>query len=189
DDVRYGGAMRRLKYEYDATQLTITPHGAIRREINLDTNQIISEINIPDATNRNRRTETRGDGPTRNFTYTDPGTVSNEPGGQCDAMPQFLKNYTDFEGHTTYIGYDNVWYITSVTDARGSGAGDPNFTTTYEHIALGAVTKITHPDGRSIIQTYTDNAKPYYLSSRTDEESKITTFTRDPTFNRITRVD
>src|SRR5207237_4142230 len=111
----------------NTTPNLITPHGAIQQEINSATNEIISQISIPDATNKNHRTETRADSPTRAFTYT--GVVTHPPdGGYCDQIadvPQFLKNYTDFQGHTlATIGYDAKWFINSVTDAN-------NHVTTY----------------------------------------------------------
>ena len=59
-------------------------------------------------------TETRGDSPTRTFTYTDLHlhrfsedtcpTLTFGPAPQ-----QFIQSYTDFQGHTTWLEYDTHW--------------------------------------------------------------------------------
>src|SRR5207248_2811113 len=79
-----------------------------------------------------------------------------------------LHTYTDFQGHTTTLTYSDgsgdgaPGFITAVTDAN-------NHTTTYTRSAVSyAILRITHPDSTHVDQTYTDEAHPYYLASRTD---------------------
>ena len=66
-------------------------------------------------------TETRGDGPTRTFTYT---SFHHYTESVCDDYEnnspptQMLESYTDFQGNRTQIGYDANWYVNSVTDAE-----------------------------------------------------------------------
>src|SRR4029077_5049719 len=96
--------------------------------------------------------ETRGDGATRALTYHGSGS-----GGNC--LPELgkLLHYTDFLGHTTTLAYDAAggnWesahfaFIQSVTDPNGH-------ITQYDRQTSGwGITKITHPDGSYISQTF-----------------------------------
>ena len=64
-------------------------------------------------------TETRGDDQTRTFTYTPLQLLRSFEGGACpdfvgDTRQQFLLNYTDFQGHTTYLSYNTNSYLSSV---------------------------------------------------------------------------
>ena len=154
DDVRYGGPMRTVSYDYQNDG----PHGAITAEKYPNVGAVSSILpgehtgagNLPETF-----TETRGDGPSRSFTYTPfhhyTETVCDDYENNIPPQ-QMLQNYTDFQGHTTWIGYDHVtWYITSVTDARGTGQGDPSYTTSYQRgpappQGIGQIKKITHPD-------------------------------------------
>jgi YD repeat-containing protein len=52
---------------------------------------------------------------------------------------------------------------------------------------IGAVTKVTHPDGTYRSITYSNSSFPYYVASVSDERGFITQFTRDGN-NRITKV-
>ena len=152
-------------------------------------------------------TETRGDGNvSRSFHYTRLKITRNpEPDGcpsidsqASDAPSQFLLNYTDFQGHTTWIGYDHVtWYITSVTDARGTGQGDPSYTTSYQRgpappQGIGQIKKITHPDTSFVKYDYEDptpqTADPHYVTRITDERGNKTEYIRDAN-HRITQTD
>src|SRR5207302_2417291 len=79
----------------------------------------------------------------------------------------------------------SVGFIKAVTDPNGHQ-------TTYERQTNSwGITKISHPDGSTIQQTYWPNNSQdssYYLESRTDELGHTTTHTRDGK-NRITRKD
>src|SRR5207244_10745100 len=107
-------------------------------------------------------TETRGDGPTRTFTYTHlVPCIGDDCDGACAAYGEsephnkMLTDYTDFNGQNTHIGYDpNTWYVTSVLDARGN-------TTAYARAsppptAIGQITKITYPDLAHVDYGYQD---------------------------------
>ena len=200
EDVRYNGAMRHICYEYQAQG----PHGAIiaeRYSLNGSTNgPRVSRIDPPapspivtDPDLETTYTETRGDGNiTRRFNYTSlhihrsDGEICPSWSANLDPAPQqFLLNYTDFQGRTTYLGYDPNWYVNSVRDAN-------NHTTMYARGSpppngIGEILSITHPapDYSSIQYEYQDHR---YLTSITDERGNKTVHTRDSN-HRITRTD
>jgi hypothetical protein len=65
EDVRYNGPMRQIEYAYDST-------GKIVAEKNFNTHEAVSSIDYLGSTGY-QRTETRGDGATRTFTYVKGG--------------------------------------------------------------------------------------------------------------------
>src|SRR4029077_849976 len=74
-------------------------------------------------------------------------------------------------------------FITAVQDANSN-------TTTYTRSSISwAITKITHPptasepQGSFITQEFTDEAHPYFLKSRTDENGHQTVYHRDDPAN------
>lgn len=183
DDIRYNGPMRTIWYEYESAG----PHGAIMREKSPGIG-ITSAIS-PGAAG-DTFTETRGDGPTRSFTYTHMFTCHGEECGPCSVFEfnppqQMLTNYTDFQGHATTLGYNANWYINSVRDAN-------NHTTTYERgpappAGIGQILTITHPGGVNHINyTYYDHG--HYVQQITNERGAITYHFRDAN-HRITRTD
>jgi RHS repeat-associated protein len=165
DDVRYG-PMRQIQYNYG------TSHRHIKSEKNLVTGEMVSQRTQTDQ-NGHEFKETRGDGPTRKFKYG---------GGYYNPKPTLGKLlwYTDFEGHTTTLGYDSGGFINSVTDAN-------NHTTTYDRSGP-AIFKITHPDSSFIQQDYGSYGWPF-LAWRADERGNRTDYIRDPANMRITRKD
>jgi hypothetical protein len=210
DDARYHGPMRRIAYEYQQGG----PHGAILREKYWDgvagheaNGPTVSRINPPapspllqGVTFPTTYTETRGDSPTRTFNYTplSVGRPPNEdvcPSVSGPAPQQFLLSYTDFQGHTTYLGYDTNWYVNSVRDAN-------NHTTSYTRgpppnaypgsKGTGQILRITHPGGNHIDYTYYDegsgNISGHYLQQITNERGAVTYHFRDAN-HRITRTD
>ena len=189
DDVRYGGPMRQIKYEYREGG----EHGEIYKEKNYTTGAAVSMIapDLKSTTDANLFTETRGDGPTRTFTYTPKPHTQGEPDpcpqyiNTYDTGQQFLLSFTDFQRYPTDIGYDTNWYINSVTDARGKE-------TKYERgpappLGIGEIKKITHPDGTYIQYTYT-TGDPHYVATITDERGNQTIHTRDGN-HRITKTE
>jgi hypothetical protein len=171
NDVRYNGPMRTIRYEYQNDG----PHGAIINE-KLPGVGAVSAIS-PGAGTGDTFTETRGDGPTRSFTYTHLRHCHGPECGPCDGYEnsnppqQMLTSYTDFQGRTTVLGYDSNWYINSVTNAN-------NRTTTYDRgpappNGIGQITKITHPGGAYIQYTYenegTGRISGHYVMSIRDE--------------------
>jgi RHS repeat-associated protein len=193
-DKRYKGPMRQIAFDYQHPG----PHGAITAERFDSGGTLVSRID-PGATlctsfscgMETDFTETRGDELTRTFTYTHLGYYTNPSEGGCPETvggppSQFLKSYTDFQNRKTWIGYDPVtWYITSVTDARGTQQGDPNYTTTYQRgpappSGIGQITRITHPDSSFIQYDYQDsNGDPHYVTRITDERGNVTKHSRD----------
>src|SRR5205814_5501271 len=121
-----------------------------------------------------------------------PPPADTEP---CHDDPQptdgKMSSFTDFLNHTTTLNYEpdetkqSAGFITSVTDPNGH-------TTTYElQSGSWGITKITHPDGSTIQQTFyatgsdiehDANHSPLYLASRTDERGNTITYTRDGNF-------
>ena len=166
DDVRNSSPLRQIMYSHVGGL-----KGGIAWEKKLS-GELLSSITY---TGLSTRTEARGDGPTRTFTY------GGSPGGVSNGATGKLINYTDFDGHTTTITYP-TGFIGSVTDTNGH-------TTTYTRAQYSwGILRITHPDASHIDQTFTDDNNPYYLSSRTDELGHTTNYTRDAN-NRITRKD
>jgi RHS repeat-associated protein len=201
NDVRYHGPMRRIAYDYQGGG----PHGAITAErySNQDGVEGVPVSSISGSLPAPRTsltvdfpvdfTETRGDNNYRTFHYTALKITRASDDNTCPTQinmgppSQFLLNYTDFQQHTTYLGYDqNTWYLTSVQDAN-------NHTTYYDrgpdppHGGIGQITKITHPDSTYIQYGY--ESDPHYLHSITNERLKQTTYTRDPNTHLITRID
>ncbi len=212
NDVRYHGPMRRIAYGYQDQG----PHGAILNEKYWDgvpghegTGPTVSSIS-PNLTSPltvdpnfiTSFTETRGDVPTRTFSYSSLHLHRVSDDGGCptwthiDPAPQqFLQSYTDFKGQTTYLYYNDKWYVNSVKDAN-------LHTTWYERgpppnaypgeKGIGQITKITHPDSTHIDYTYdaeSPNISGHYLHTVSDERQKITTYTRDLNTHRVTRID
>jgi RHS repeat-associated protein len=198
DDVRYNGPMRTIRYEYQND----FPHGFIINEKypGIGAPSAIS-VNGPDTF-----TETRGDGPTRSFTYSHIHHCQGNECGPCDdygingSHQQMLLSYTDFQGHTMTLGYDANSYVNSVTDAN-------THTTTYTRgppppNGIGQITRITHPGGAHIDYTYYDEdpqhigvISGHYLQSVTDERgaylcdpAHTTTYRRDGNY-RVYRIE
>ncbi|HSS96714.1 MAG TPA: hypothetical protein VLK33_06785, partial [Terriglobales bacterium] len=191
DDPHYNGAMKQIAYTYPTTGNTTR----ISSENHLVNGQAVEAVStltgVGSSGSTQSVTEKRGDSPQRTFSYY---KVPN--GGHCAGVeppePQptdgKMYSYTDFQGHTTNIGYEtdstksSAGFITSVSDVN-------NQVTTYTRSTISyAILRITHPDGTYIDQTYSDEAHPHYLASRTDENFHRTDYTRD-TNNRITRKD
>jgi RHS repeat-associated protein len=195
NDVRYHGPMRRIAYNYDQGG----PHGAITAERYSSGDGVkgltVSSISPalppplsggPVIQMPTDFTETRGDGPTRTFSYTWLHVHRDPESSACPTLAglapsQFLQSYTDFRGQTTYLGYDANWYVNSVTDAN-------NYTTYYTRGPnIGEITQIQHPgDNSTINYAYTDSG--HYVSQITDERGNMTVYTRDGN-QRITRID
>ena len=163
DDVRYTGPMRTIWYVYQNGG----PHGVIINEKYPGIGAVsaiapgipVTSGHAGDYQMPTVFTETRGDGPSRTFTYTELRwhVGQDDPPSPClditqGPPQQFLLNYTDFQGYTTYLGYDANWYINSVRDAN-------NHTTSYARgpappNGIGQITKITHPDTTHVDYTY-----------------------------------
>lgn len=192
-DVRYSGPMRQIKYQYYSTGNKTR----ISSERNSVINQAVSTITGVSSNGTATATETRGDGRTRTFNYYSvercmdcppPDTETCNPPMPLDGK---LQSFTDFQNHATILTYEaddtkpSAGFITAVKDANQN-------TTIYTRSNLSwGILRITHPDGNHIDQTYTDEANPYYLASRTDENGHMTVYHRDDPANpnAITRKD
>jgi RHS repeat-associated protein len=185
DDPHFSGPMKQIAYIY----LTSGNKTRVMSENHLVSGQAseaVSTLSGLTGGSTQNATETRGDGQQRNFTYYKyPGVSDDNCSGRemPDPSPTDgkLQTYTDFQAHTTTLGYNGDGFIQSVADPNGN-------TTTYDRIGADwGITKVTHPDGSTIQQTFVNN-QPYYLASRTDENNHRTDYTRDSN-NRITRKD
>lgn len=163
-DVRYPGAMRDIKYEFATGGGAV--FGQIRAEklpAGADTANLDVTVSTYDLSTH---TETRGDGPSRQFAYSS----------------YRLTSAKDFRGKATTFTYDANGYQNGITNPLGHRS-----TMTREPNA-GQITQITHPDGRTVKYEYTNAAYPYYLSKVTDELGRLTSYTRDGN-SRVTRID
>ena len=185
DDPMYGGAMAQISYTYaTAANPDGTPavYGQILSENHYTpatgaTGPAVSTLSI----NEDTRTETRGDGPSRTFTY-----VSNG----------FLGGWTDFNAQVISQGHDPNGFVSSMTDPRGQSQS--GYTTDMAHDArTGNVTSVTYPLTPSdtsntrptIVRAYNSGNNPYYVTSVRDERLNATTYTRDPTTQRVTDIN
>jgi RHS repeat-associated protein len=167
-DPMYSGRMWAISYSFVAGS---SVYGQLQSENYLDPatgtpGQVVSSL----SGTGNSRTETRGDGPSRTFTYS---------GGK-------LVSSTDFKGQPSFISYDGNGFISGFTDERGK-------TTSYQREGLiGALSILTHPDTEHSTQGFsyaTSNDAPYYLQIRGDERGHNTYFSRDPNNFQLTRID
>ena len=188
DDPMFAGPMKRISYEYK-TGTNDDGTGAVYGQVykvrywdgvsgHENSGAVVSTLAVG-SPNNNRvyRTETRGDGATRTFIYNGAGDG-------------YLAWASDFSGRYASQGYDSKKYINSVTDRRGNTINYTNDPIT------GKVTQIQLPLTQSdtpgqtqpptINYTYTNN---YYLHTVQGENGQTTSFTRDPTNNRVTRID
>lgn len=157
DDVRYGGAMRQIEYSFLGSRV----HGQLKSEKKMGTGEAVSTLTFPTTLNAAQtRTETRGDGPARTFTYSSEGRLSS---------------YTDFKNtNPTSLTYDAGNFLGAVKDAM-------NHETTFTREPnIGQLTRLTHPGGTAHVHfDYSDPNNPYYLTSRRDERDYYTFYDRD----------
>src|SRR5262249_929619 len=178
DDPIYPGPMHKIAYTYRTADNYTGNHavyGQISSENYYDGTNVgaaVSTLTVPSATTR---TETRGDGKTRTFTYTTDG---------------YLLSCTDFYNHSASQNYDGYRYINYVIDRNGHRTDFTN------DIVTGNVLQVQFPlttgdtpgqgNARPTINyTYTNN---YYLHTIQGENGQITTITRDGN-NRASRID
>lgn len=164
-DPMFAGPMTRIAYDYATAAGSVI--GQILSE-KFGAYIYVSTAGVPNATTR---TETRGDGPWRSFTYAG----------------NLLTSWTDFNHVPMSQTYDTNNYVNSFTDTRG------NTSDMIREAITGRITKITHPMDANgvryfVTYAYTDPANPYYLDHATDELSHTTTYTRDA-LHRVTRID
>ncbi len=176
DDSMYAGPMKKLTYAYvpNGTGVVYGQLQSEKRDATTAVSTIATGGNGIDLT----RTETRGDGPSRVFTYRTWPYVGH-----------ILFGYTGFV--TTELGrslgYDSSNYLTYFSDGNGHA------TTMVREPITGRITSLTHPPDINGVQSsvsyvYTDPLNPYYFANTKDELLHQTTYTRD-SLHRITRID
>jgi YD repeat-containing protein len=190
DDPMYAGPMKRIAYTYRTADNYTNNHpvyGQISSENYYDGTNVgvaVSTLTIPSATTR---TETRGDGKTRTFTYMTGG---------------YLTSCTDFMNHISASqGYDSKKYVNYVIDRRGNRtdySNDPitgnvlqiQFPFTHEDTPNQSVRPtINYVYGGGAGCSDPNNHDPYWVCTATDEAGNQTRFTRDPVTYRITRIE
>ncbi len=164
-DPMFAGPMTKMFYDYATTAGSVL--GQVLRE-KYGSSIYVSTVGVPNTTTR---TETRGDGPSRTFTYTG----------------NLLTSWTDYNHITMSKTYDGNNYVNSFTDANG------NKSDMVREWVTGRITKLTHPADNNglryfVTYAYTDPWNPYYLDQVTNELGHTTTYTRD-SLHRIMRID
>jgi RHS repeat-associated protein len=197
DDVMYAGPMKKIAYVYATTNNqdgTAPVVGQIKSENYYDGTNIggaVSSLTINGST----RTETRGDGPSRTFTYG--GTYAGV------AQPSnLITKATDFKGIAATQGYDlNTNYINAVTDRNGH-----TINYTLEPIT-GRMTQVQFPAtpsdattaGRGTLKysygsascadpNNKDPNNPYFVCTSTDEAGNVTQYSRWPTSLHVKQI-
>ncbi len=171
-DPLYPRAMRNIAYDYLPNGTDVV-HGQILSEKPGPADPAVTTI----AYGYEIRTETRGDGPTRDINYA-----------AYPYIGHLLFGVTDFNGDTdSLFGYDYSNYRSAYTDGNGS------YTQMIREPITGRLTSLTHPPDKNNVQSsvsyvYTDPLNPYYLDHRTDELNHTIAYTRD-SLHRVTRID
>jgi YD repeat-containing protein len=188
DDPMYPGPMKKIGYIYRTANNpdgTAAVYGQISSE-NYYNGTIGAAVSTLSVTTATLRTETRGDGQTRTFTYTVSG---------------YITWVSDFNGIGANQTYDSKKYVNSVRDRNG------NITNFTRNALTGVVTQIKYPltsdtPGQTTRPTvnYTygsatcadpnnqDATIPYYVCTATDEGGHVTKYTRDSN-HRVTWID
>ncbi|HYR22270.1 MAG TPA: RHS repeat-associated core domain-containing protein [Chthoniobacterales bacterium] len=191
-DPMYAGPMWKIGYKFatglNADGTTSAVYGQLLSENYFDGSTVGAAISTLSVNNTNKtRTETRGDGKTRTFTY---GTTP------------LLTGWTDFKGNSASQTYDSNGYINTVTDLNRHTT---NFT---KNAFTGGLLTATFPSTpgdtppntpRGVV-SYTygstscadannrDANNPYYVCTTTDEGWHVTSYLRD-TSKRITQIN
>lgn len=169
-DTRAEGPMRSIQYEYSAS-VQDKFQGELKAERHFGDGSLVSAF--AHNTERTGSTDTRGDGPTRTFFMQ---LINGVP---------LVTSKSDFYGRFEYYYYDANNYLSQLKDRRG-------YVTTYANEPiLGRPKLITHPapDNSTVQYEYSDPSNPYYIASRTDENLKKTTYTRNSVTHQVERVD
>ncbi|MFN2507358.1 MAG: RHS repeat-associated core domain-containing protein, partial [Chthoniobacterales bacterium] len=175
-DIDYSGPMKLIAYDFERTSPSRV-YGQIWREKHIG-GTVVTTL----SGTGNTRTETRGDGPVRTFTYSNARMTSS----------------TDFKNVSASQTRGSAGYINSVTDRRGNTTDFVNTGKT------GRITKITFPlTSSDSVRAYAeavygsatcpdpnnrDADNPYYVYSTKNERGFSTFYTRDVN-KRITRID
>jgi RHS repeat-associated protein len=160
DDPRYPGSATRISYTYQNTGVD----GFIHQEKSL-TGATLVTLETPSAT---ERTIVWANGLVEQLVYNGVQLVSRG-------------NTTT--GTSTASFFDNGFGMKSGWTAANGG------TTAYQRTwEFGAIKSTTLPGGATRSRTFTDESRPFYVATETDELGRVTTTTRDSA-NRPVRID
>jgi YD repeat-containing protein len=160
NDPRYPGRAAMVSYGYQNTGVD----GFIQQEKTLGGTPLITVT----ATNDVNRTLTWANGLVEHLAY---GSL------------QLLSRSNSVTGARTASYFDNGYGM------RSGWKNAANGETTYERtLQFGAVKKTTRPDNTSVTRTFTDENRPFFVATETDELGRTTTYTRDGS-GRATRID
>jgi RHS repeat-associated protein len=181
DDPMYAGPMRKISYAFatgtnpDGSEVV---YGQILSEKHPNGTPVSTlTINSPTT-----RTETRGDGPARTFTYT---------GGK-------LTNHTDFKNQSSSMSYDARGFVSATVDQRQNQIDISNEPRTGKPTLI--IHPLTPPDiVRATVQfeygspncpdpNNRDGNNPYYLYRTVNERGYATVYWRDAN-KRVSRID
>ena len=189
-DPMYSGPMWMIAYNYatghnpDGTPVV---YGQVLSENYFDGTNIGAPVSTLTINTKTSRTETRGDGKTRTFTYN---------------TTPLLTNWTDFKGHGVSATYDSNGYVNAVTDFNGHTTNVTNnaFTGAGLTTTFPSTPGDTPPNTPRGVVTYTygsascadpnnkDSNNPYYVCTGIDEGGHTTNYTRD-TAKRVTQIN
>ena len=187
NDLMYAGPMKNISYTYQTTPNadgTAAVYGQIQSEKAGGTGQVVSTLGQAQVT---WRSDTRGDGPSRTFMYTN---------------GQYVQGIGDFLGRFAYQNYDANFYVNQLNDQNGNityltndpKTGNPTRITyplTASDTALGkpaATVQYVYGSATCPDPNNRDGNNPYYLYSVTNERGFTTTYTRDPN-KRVTQIN
>jgi len=178
-DLHYGGPMKSIAYDFERTAGTRF-YGQLLREKHVN-GTYVATLTI----SGNTRTETRGDGPSRTFSYG--STV--QPGFTV-TLPYFLASVTDFKlsPNTAYFSHDPNGYLNKMKNPLGAE-------TSFARLSLtGNLSSVTLPapavggQTSTVSNSYADPSTGYFLSSITNERGFVTSYLRDGS-QRVTQVN
>ncbi len=208
DDPLFAGPMQRVKYLYvdngaysvgdiymTGVLAEMSPN-SVTGDILVNYVEMLSNVSGPGGWTQgwSTRQHTRGDGavrtlswwnPTKTFIYYDANLNKHTGTGEYQL---FVDHFTDFFNDTTKIEtdtYDWTHYFPTpltITDTNG------HVTNQTLESTLGKLTQEKHPDTSHQDWTYTSTTAPYYVATKSDENSNVTTFTRDPTTHLVTQI-
>ena len=185
-DPMFRGPMWRIAYDF----VPLSPgsgavYGQIRSEQYFSASNAVGSAvsTLTIDPNSNVRTETRGDGPARTFTYN-------------GAM---LESSTDFKNVSASQIHDTGGFVNSVTDRRGNTTDF--LVNALTGNAIQTTFPLTPPDTeRARVQVTYGNAgcpdannrdpnNPYYPCTATNERGFVTKYFRDNPFKRVIRIE
>jgi RHS repeat-associated protein len=181
DDPMYAGPMKKISYAY-ATGTNPDGSEVVSGQILSEKHPNGTSVSTLTINSPTTRTETRGDGPTRTFTYT---------GGK-------LTSYTDFKNQSSSMSYDARGFVSATVDQRQNQTDITNEPRTGKPTLI--IHPLTPPDAVRARVHYEygsatcpdpnnrDGNNPYYLYRTFNERGYETVYWRDAN-KRVSRID